>query len=183
MRKAIYKTDWMKRELNQEENESLIGYVPDCLLKSVKYFLAPKNPGRYLVIKKDGTIAEYMCTGTHCVDRLDEKSLFAIAAHMDNGFDEEVFIDDRQADDSDIMDIYRSPWSTWYTFNEWYDQYESCHTDLHIFTKESDDYPVYFLDMNLDDKIQMEENGEIHSDGDPVYFKLDDEYEFVAKET
>ena len=157
-----------------------MGYVTDYMWKSVVYFRAPEKSGRYLVIKKDGTLDEYMCTGSKCDD---DKTLFTMAAEMSGEYCSAVFVDGHPASDTEILDTYRSPWSRWYKFTEWY-EYEDCHTDLHMYTEESDQYPLYFLDLNLDEKFQIEENGEIHTDEDPVYFRLNTnlEYEQIKDE-
>lgn len=151
-----------------------MGYVTDYMWKSVVYFRAPEKSGRYLVIKKDGTLDEYMCTGSKCDD---DKTLFTMAAEMSGEYCSAVFVDGHPASDTEILDTYRSPWSRWYKFTEWY-EYEDCHTDLHMYTEESDQYPLYFLDLNLDEKFQIEENGDIRTGEDPVYFRLNTNLEY-----
>lgn len=167
MKKAIF------RDKYDGSPMLMMGYVADYMWKSVAYFRAPKKSGRYLVIKKDGTLDEYMCTGTKCTD----ESLFEMAAKMSGGYDSAVFVNEHPASDTEILDTYRSPWSRWYKFIEWY-EYEDCHTDLHMFTEESDQYPLYFLDLNLDEKFQIEENGEIRTGEDPVYFRFNTNLEY-----
>lgn len=174
MKKAIVRSDYDGSPMD------MMGYVTDYMWKSVAYFRAPEKSGRYLVIKKDGTIEQYMCTGSKYGD---DKALFMMAAEMSGHYDSDVFVNEHRANDTEILDIYRSPWSIWYKFIEWHED-EDGHTDLHIYTEESDQYPLYFLDLNLDEKIQVEENDEIRTDEDPVYFRLNGnlEYEQVDKE-
>lgn len=174
MKQAIVRGDYNGSPMQ------MMGYVTEYMWKSVAYFRAPDKSGRYLVIKKDGTIDEYMCTGLKCGD---DKTLFTMAAEMSCNYDSDVFVDEHHASDTEILDTYRSPYSIWYKFIEWH-EYEDGHTDLHIYTEESDQYPLYFLDLNLDEKMQIEENDEIHTDEDPVYFRLNGnlEYEQVNEE-
>ena len=164
MKKAIYKSSF------SPNGEALIGFAPGYLWKSIKYFEAPARSGRYLVIQKNGKIREMLCTGIHDMDDKKGKELFELVAN--DGWFEESYIDDRHVTDNDCMDIYRYPWGRWYYFNEWY-EYEDCHNDLHVLTKDSDEYPLYFLDLNLDEKIELNDDQEIKTDGGIEYFDLD----------
>lgn len=170
MKKAIYATS--------NKNEILIGFAPDYLWVSTEYYKAPHEPGRYLVIKKDGTLGELMTTGSDCTTSLSEDSLFAMAAARN--LYGAVYFEDHEVTDTDLMDIYRAPWSRWYYFNEWY-EYEDCHNDLYILTEDSDNYPLYFLNLNLEDKIQLDETGKVASDEDPAYFTITSDYKYIRK--
>lgn len=176
MRKAIYDGEWRK-ERGLAPDPHTIGYIPDYLWKSVKYFRGPKEKGRYLVIDRNGQIREIFFTGTYNVD---DHYLFELAANSSPYGDS--YIDDEPMTDSDILDLYRSPYDRWYRFIEWYDS-DDCgnHSDLHVYTSKSPEYPLYFLDLNLDHEIELDENGDIVTDGEPQYYSMKDG-EYVRKE-
>lgn len=167
----------MKKAFYQGERH-FMGFCPDYMWKAVSYFGAPKKSGRYLVIKKDGSIKELYCTGSH--ESVDSaQKLFKIAA--DTGYSSDSYIDDRIMTDEDLMNLYRSPWGWWYEFNEWY-EYEDCHNDLYVYTKDSEEYPLYFLDLNLDEKIELDENGEIVGADGVKYFKYNLDGNLIEEE-
>ena len=176
MKKAIYRPGYV-RKADLPEKETLFGYCPDYIWKSVAYFGVPKKSGRYLVIKKDGTIDEMYCTGNYeSVE--DARKLFDMAANAD--FLSDSYIDGREMTDSDLMALYREPYGWWYQFEEWH-EYEDWHSDLHIHTRESEQYPLYFLDLNLDEKIPL--NGkEIDNVDGTRYFKFDYDGNMIEKE-
>lgn len=175
MRKAIYDGEWRK-ERGLAPDPHTIGYVQDYMWKSVKYFVGPKEKGRYLVIDRNGQIREMFFTGTHNVDN---HHLFEIAASPMYG---DPYIDDELMTDSDILDLYRSPYNCWYRFVEWFDSDSySDHRDLHVYTSKSPEYPLYFLDLNLDHEIELDENGDIVTDGEPQYYSIKNG-EYVRKE-
>lgn len=174
MKKAIYRTDYLNKRVLPEE-QYFIGYDPGYLWRSTDFFRGPRKAGRYLVIGKDGCIREMMCTGTHSSEE-EARILFELAGNCP--YSSASFIDDREMTDCDIMSIYRSPWGRWYTLESWQD-YDNYGTDVHEHTKLSEQYPLYFLDLNLDDKIEMDEKGEIAGTDAIQYFKrnLDGEFE------
>lgn len=156
MKKAIYE--------DYRGEKCLLGFCPDYMWKAVSYFGAPKKSGRYLVMKKDGVVREMMCTGLN--EEIEKaRQLFQIAADSANGNYSDAYIDDHKMTDADLMTIYRAPWGRWYEFSNW-DEYEDCHSDVIVHTRNSDEYPLYFLDLNLENTITLNENGEIAgSDG------------------
>ena len=177
MKKAIYRTDYLnKRDL--PEQQQFIGYDPGYLWRSTDFFNGPRKAGRYLVISKDGCIREMMSTGTHSSEE-EARILFELAGNC--SYDSAPFIDDREMTDHDIMNIYRSPWGRWYTLEDW-QEYNNYGTDVHEHTKLSEQYPLYFLDLNLDDKIEMDEKGEIAGTDAIQYFKLNLNGEFEKEE-
>lgn len=176
MKKAICRTYYLNK-LDAEQQE-FIGYDPGYLWRSTDFFDGPRKAGRYLVISKDGHIREMMSTGTHSSEE-EARILFELAAGCSYG--SEPFIDDREMTDCDIMSIYRSPWGRWYTLEDWRDD-DNYGTDVHEHTKLSKQYPLYFLDLNLDDKIEVNEKGEI-ADTDAIqYFKRNLNGEFEKEE-
>ena len=177
MKKAIYRTDYLNKH-NLPENQHLIGYDPGYLWRSTDFFRGPRKPGRYLVISKDGAIREMMSTGTHSSEE-EARILFKLASDCPYGSDS--FIDDREMTDCDIMSTYRSPWGRWYTLESWQD-YDNYGTDVHEHTKLSEQYPLYFLDLNLDDKIEVDEKGEIAGMDAIQYFKLNPTGEFEKED-
>lgn len=151
MMKAIYE--------GYDGKKNFLGFCPDYMWKAVSYFGAPKKFGRYLVMKKDGVVREMMCTGLN-EENEKARQLFRMAADSANGNYSDAYIDDREMTDTDLMEIYRSPWGRWYEVSNWY-EYEDCHSDIILYTRNSDEYPLYFLDLNLENTITLDENGEI----------------------
>lgn len=178
MKKAIYKTNYMMRELKEPEKESLIGFEPGYLWKSVEYFRGPKKTGRYFVIKKDGQIAEMLCTGTHSNEE-EARTVFNLAADVDYG--STAYIDGREMTDTDLMNLRRSPWGIWYTLDCWQD-YDNYGTDVNVYTDNSEEYPLYFLDLNLEENIELDENGEIKGVTDVQYYKHDKDGNLIREE-
>jgi hypothetical protein len=177
MKKAICRTYYLNK-LNAEQQE-FIGYDPGYLWRSTDFFNGPRKAGRYLVICKDGCIREMMSTGTHNSEEAG-RILFELAANCSG--DGASFIDDRDMTDCDIMSIYRSPSGRWYTLESWQDDDDNYGTDVHEYTKLSEQYPLYFLDLNLDDKIEMDEKGEIAGTDAIQYFKRNLNGEFEKEE-
>lgn len=177
MKKAIYRTDYLNK-LDMPESQYFIGYDPGYLWRSTDFFRGPRKAGRYLVISKDGSIREMMSTGTHSGEE-KARILFELAANCSYG--SASFIDDREMTDCDIMSLYRSPWERWYTLEDWQDD-DNYGTDVHEYTKLSEKYPLYFLDLNLDDKIEMDEKGEIAGADAIQYFKRSLNNEFEKEE-
>ena len=177
MKKAIYRTDYLNKR-NLPEQQEFIGYDPGYLWRSTDFFNGPRKAGRYLVICKDGCIREMMSTGTHGTEE-EARVLFTMVA--DSYYGSRGYIDDREMTDADIMHIYRNPWGRWYTFEDW-QEYDNYGTDVHEHTKLSEQYPLYFLDLNLDDKIEMDEKGEIAGTDAIQYFKRNLNGEFEKEE-
>lgn len=176
MKKAIYRTDYLDKR--DPEQQQFIGYDPGYLWRSMDFFNGPRKAGRYLVISKDGYIREMMSTGTHSSEE-EARILFELAGNCSYG--SASFIDDREMTDCNIMSIYRSPWGRWYTLEDWRD-YDNYGTDVHEHTKLSEQYPLYFLDLNLDDKIEVNEKGKIAGTDAIQYFKRNLNGEFEKEE-
>ena len=158
MKKAILKGDY--GYVSQEAET--IGFVPNYMWKSVKYFRGPKKHGQYLTINKKGKIRKLSFTGTFDVD----KSLFDTVAN-----NEYVYVNDTPITDEQCMSIYRSPWERWYFVDECY--CDDCPAVM-VLTEDSPMYPLYFLDLNLEDNIPMDKNGEIVTDEPPQNYVLKD---------
>lgn len=174
MKKAICRENYWKRGLHQPEEETLIGFLPEYMWKLTSYFVGPSDAGKYLVIKKDGSVRQMYFTGTRSPkDKAQE--LFHMVA--EEGYDQDSYIDDIEMTDTDVLNIYRDPWGIWYEIREWY-EYEDRHTDVHVYTKDSNEYPVYFLDLNLYEKIELNENLEITGTDGNRYYKLNAKNEF-----
>jgi len=182
MKKAIYRTDYMMKSLNEPEEETTIGFCPEYMWRSTAYFNGPKKYGKYLVIGHDGKIKEMYCTGTNSTEE-EARELFRMAMDYSDGYYySNVYLDEEEAKDSDLLSLYRRPWSIWYTMDVWY-EYEDRHTDIHIYTKDHDKHPLYFLDLNLDDKIELDETTHEISDSEGVqYYAYDSNYYDVIKQ-
>ena len=182
MKKAIYRTNYMQRVLHQPEEETLIGFLPEYLWKSTSYFGGPDDMGEYLVIKKDGSIRKMYCTGMRTKE---EKARVLFEMIAGGGYHEDSYINDEEMTDTNVMDIYRRPWGIWYETHDQY-EYEDCHTDIYVYTKDSDEYSVYFLDLNLDKRIELDEDMKIKGADGEKYYKLNGdkiEYEEWEEET
>lgn len=168
MKKAMYKR---RCHPALEPSETMIGFDMEKLWKSVKYFGGPKKSGRYLTINKLGRIMMLSFTGTHDVDR----RLFEKVANSNYAYK-----DDRPVTDEDCMDIYRCPWNIWYYEGSENNDYVP---DINILTTDNDSYPLYFYDLDLDSRIDMDANEEpAEAKGDPVYYAFMGDGEFVKKE-
>lgn len=143
-----------------DEVGETIGFVPNYMWKSTKYFVGPKKHGQYLTINKNGKIRKLSFTGTFDVD----KSLFDTVAN-----NEFVYVDDNTITDEQCMNIYRSPLNRWYFVDECYYDNSPAVT---VLTEDNPMYPQYFLDLNLEDAIPMDKNSEIVTDDPPQNYVL-----------
>ena len=177
MKKAIYKSDWGAHFGAKDDISLLLGFDPGYLWKSVSLFCGPHDYGRYLVIKKDGRVSEMYCTGSRfgTSRRLFEEAAF-------HGPLNEAYLDDVHMTDSDLMELYRNPFFRWYEVHDWR-EYEDWHEDIHVYTDKSEDYPLYFLDLNLDEKIELDEKGEIKDCDGTTMFSMDENGDYVRATT
>ena len=152
MKKAIF------RGGSFGEEGKVVGFETNYSWKSVNYGFGPKKHGQYLTINKKGKIRKLSYTGAFDVD----KSLFDLVAN-----NEFVYMNDNPITDEQCMSIYRSPWNRWYLIEENYS--DDCAAVI-VLTEDHPKYPIYFLDLNLEDNIPMDKNGEIVTDEPPQYY-------------
>lgn len=161
MKKVIYRQEYKIGNIDHH-----VGYLPGYKWINVAWH-TPYIPGKYLVIDHYGKLKELYCTGN--INNDDRPNIFDQAANT--GYDSESYIDDREMTDSDLMDLYRNPGDVWYYYEEWY-EYEDRHCDLHIITPDNPSYPLYYLDLELDNtSFGINSNGELidEVDKEPVY--------------
>ena len=143
------------------DEEVFMGYGFEGMWKAVEYFDGPKKSGKYLVIDKDGYIKTMYCTGKY--EEIDKaRLLFRDAVDNRNevlhGYYEEF-------KEEDFMALYRYPWGIWYEISDWTD--DSCDPAFRICDTE-ESKPKYFLEINMLEKIKLDENGEIITDSKEV---------------
>lgn len=181
MKKAIYKNTGMAYDFSELKKEEQIGFDSEYLWKAVSYFGSPKYSGKYLVIQKSGCITQMMNTGNYSYAS-DARALFDLAASCEESCNETAYIDDREMTDTDLMNLYRNPYGIWYKVNDWTDEYGDSRTDVRVFTEESEYYPLYFLDLDIQKPIKLTDDGEIADVDGIQYYKRNKRYELV-KET
>ena len=165
MKKIMY-----RREYSIDGKDYHVGYLPGYKWISVSWHY-PYIPGKYLVIDHYGKLKELYCTGM--ADIYDRPNIFDKAAGAEDG--SKSYIDDRKMTDSDLMNLYRNPAYVWYYYEE-RQFYEDLYQDLHIVTPDNPSYPLYYLNLELDNtNFGISSEGELidEVDKEPVYADLD----------
>lgn len=168
MRKAFIKTNH-----DLPEDMCIIGFLQDYIWKSAANGVGPKKSGRYLTIDKYGMIRIMRCTGE---SDFHDKSLFETAMDRETS----VWLDGNTATDHKLLDLYINPQGLWFTVESIngyeYDEYSK---ELCIYSLESDEYPAYFLELNLNEIPENFKSGTFVADEDPEYFELGDRGEYI----
>ena len=161
----------MKKIMHRQEysvggKDHHVGYLSEYKWISMSWHY-PYIPGKYLVIDHYGKLKELYCTGM--ISMYDRPNIFDKAAGAEDG--SESYIDDRKMTDSDFMDLYRDPAYVWYYYEE-RQFYEDLYQDLHIVTPDNPSYPLYYLNIELDNtSFGINSEGELidEVDKEPAY--------------
>lgn len=163
MKKLVYRS-----EFGKNSKDFHVGYLPGYKWMNVSWNY-PTKPGRYLVINHCGQLMELYCSGN--ADKDERPNIFDQAA--DTGYGSTAYIDDREMTDSDLMSLYRNPSNVWYYFEQWH-EYEDWFSDLHIVTQDNPTYPLYYLDLELENtSFEIDSNGELEAEEKPIFVDLE----------